>query len=720
MVQQALDEGRPYAMAWVGVRALPGWSGVRAIEQIASIDPDIQTVLCVADGDEAAAWDQITHRLGVNLRLLILGKPYQAAQVRQAALMLAHKWGLTRRSRLTPDDLEAVIEQRTRQLIETNRRLREQVRERLRSERALRESQQRYILAAAGARDGLWDWDLVRDAIFYSARWKAMLGYEDHEIADSPQEWFSRIHPDDVAKVRAQLEAHLTGSLPHFECEYRMRRRGGNHIWVLSRGLAVKDAAGRAYRIAGSQTDITDRKLHEQRLRYEACHDTLTGLSNRAILMDRLAQAIARAKRQPGYHFAVLFFDLDRFKLINDSLGHLIGDQLLLGVANRLRGCLRRIDSLCRVAGHDLARIGGDEFVVLLEGLRDPHDAVRVAQRLQQELAAPYDLSGHEVVITASIGIASSNTGYNQADEILRDADTALFRAKAQGRARHEMFDKDMHARAVARLRLESDLRRALDRGEFRLLYQPIVDLAAGRLQGFEALIRWEHSERGPVPPSVFIPIAEETGLIVPIGQWVLGEAIRCAKAWRTRYPAAPAFTISVNLSPIQISHPNLVQQIRGLLEGAGLDPQTLCLEITESAVIENDQQAISVLEQLRALRIRSLMDDFGTGYSSLSYLHRLPVDVVKIDQSFTHELTKRRETRAVVQAIVDLVHGLGKSVVAEGIETPEQIIHLQAIGCDYAQGYYLAQPLEEAQAESFLKNPRSLINAADYTAPAI
>src|SRR5213080_1807382 len=445
------------------------------------------------------------------------------------------------------------------------------------AQEALRESEERYALAARGANDGLWDWDIQTGRVYYSPRWKAMLGWGENEIGDNPEEWFNRIHDADRQRVQEEIAAHRNGSTPHFESEHRMLHKDGTFRWMLNRGLAVFDDSGKTLRMAGSQTDITERKVS----------DPLTGLPNRLLFIDRLGRLIKHAKRRKDILFAVLFLDLDGFKMINDSMGHLIGDQLLLGVANRLEKCLRSTDTVARLGeSFTVARLGGDEFTVLLDDLKDPNDAKRAAERLMKALTAPFVLGGKEVFTSVSIGIALSNPAYEQPEDILRDADTAMYRAKSLGKARYEVFDADMRAGVMARWQLETDLRRALERGEFQNFYQPIVALDSGEIAGFEALSRWQHPTRGLLGPNEFIPVAEETGLIRELGWWNLREACRQISEWRAGSLANRHLTISVNLSAKQFLQPNLVEDIRKLLNELALPPEALKLEITESTVM--------------------------------------------------------------------------------------------------------------------------------------
>ncbi len=438
-----------------------------------------------------------------------------------------------------------------------------------------------------------------------------------------------------------------------------------------------------------------ERQRAEEQLRHDALHDTLTGLPNRTLFMDRLGHALARMKRRPDYLYAVLFLDLDRFKVVNDSLGHLMGDELLISISRRLQACLR--------AGDTVARLGGDEFAVLLDDLTDSEQVLEVSERIQQALAQPVMLDGHEVRSSASIGIAMSVTGYDLPSDVLRDADLALYRAKSKGRACHEVYDQALHAHAVTLMQLETDLQRALERKELLLHYQPIVSLATGRVTAFEALARWRHPQRGLVSPGEFIPVAEDTGLIVPLGQWALREACRQVRAWRERFPSQAHLSVCVNLSAKQFAQPDLVEQITGILHDTGLEPSALGLEITESVMMEQADRATAMLTQLRARNIPLHLDDFGTGYSSLSYLHRFPIDLLKIDRSFVSRIGEGGQNSEIVQAIVSLAHNLKIGVIAEGVETAEQLALLRALECDFGQGYYFAQPMDSQAVEALL-----------------
>ena len=553
------------------------------------------------------------------------------------------------------------------------------------AQEALRESEERYALAARGANDGLWDWNLVTNAVYFSPRWKAMLGFREDEIEDRLEEWLGRIHDADRDRVKEEIAAHQKGLTPHFESEHRLLHKDGGFRWMLSRGLAVHDATGKALRMAGSQTDITERKVS----------DPLTGLPNRLLFIDRLGRLIKHSKRRKDHLFAVLFLDLDGFKMINDSLGHLMGDQLLVGVASRLEKCLRSSDTVARLGEtFTVARLGGDEFTILLDDIKEPMDANRAAERLMKSLAPPFVLAGKEVFTSISVGIALSNSAYEEPEDMLRDADTAMYRAKSLGKARYEVFDADMRASVMARLQLETDLRRALERNEFRNFYQPIVALESARIVGLEALMRWQHPTRGMIAPEEFIFVAEETGLIRELGWWSLREACRQMSKWRARSQACLDLTMSVNLSAKQLLQPHLVEEMQKLLRETALPPEALKLEITESAVMADPTAAAEMLQQIKSLGIRLAIDDFGTGYSSLSYLHRFPLDTLKIDRSFISGTGEGGDGMEIARTIMPMAKNLRLDVVAEGVETFEQVALLKKLQCKYAQGYYFSKPL--------------------------
>lgn len=691
------------------------------------------------------------------------------------------------------------------------------------------------ILSVGGEIFGFWDWNFQSNEIYYSAAWKTCIGYTENEIGNHPDEWFKRVHPDDVERLKAELSVHFAGLTPYFRNEHRILHKDGSYRWMLARGVAVRDSNGKAHAIGGSisdisekkaaeeenrrlaafprndpnpvlaadkngnliylnpaakkilkklgindpiqflpanhrfivdnclsslaserhiehhikdsifswsyhpipslgvihlyATDITERHWAQEQLEQAAWHDGLTGLPNRTLFIQRVEQALKAAKKRSNGLFALLFLDLDRFKVVNDSLGHSLGDQFLIAVARRIGGCLR--------SGDVVARLGGDEFTILLSSIDSIDEATAFAERVQQELVLPLNLNGHQVFTTASIGIAVAAYGekvaeagggttphsewgrpYHQPEDLLRDADIAMYRAKAEGKARYVVFTQTMQERAIALLRLENDLRRAISEGglagnlelnlklltsSFVLHYQPVVALDTGRIAGFEALVRWIHPQRGMISPAEFIPVAEETGLIIPLGSWVLYEACRQLKAWQEKFRGGKHLTMSVNLSGRQLSQTDLLYQIDEILQTTGIDPCYLKLEITESVLMDNAASSISVLEELRARNIGLCIDDFGTGYSSLSYLHRFPINTLKIDRSFVKEMGGDDENSEIVRAIVMLAHNLGMYVVAEGVETEKHLVQLWALQCEYGQGYFFSKPVPAADAEALV-----------------
>ena len=558
------------------------------------------------------------------------------------------------------------------------------------AEEALRISEERYALAAMGANDGLWDWNFITNKVYYSPRWKTMLGYEDKDLGDSPDEWLKRIHPDDAGRVRSDIESHLKELTPHFEGEYRIKHKDGNYHWMLGRGIAVRGKNGKPFRMAGSQTDITRGKVV----------DVLTGLPNRVLFMDRLSRSFDRARMRGTKAFAVIFLDLDSFKLVNDSLGHLIGDQMLVMIAGRLEATVRGCDTISRYGMHTIARLGGDEFTILLEDISGTLDAVRVAERIKAKLSEPFVINNQELFPTASIGIALYSPSYETPEEILRDADTAMYSAKSRGKGRYEIFDSNMRANAVARLQMESELRRGLEREEFVVYYQSIVDLLTEKIIGFEALVRWNHPSRGMIPPRDFIPVAEETGLVVNLGQWVLETACKQALIWQSRFPSKDPLSVHVNISAGHFLQSDLVPLCSKVLEETQLFLSGLTLEVTESAMMPDPEGAINVMHKLKTLGVKLAMDDFGTGYSSLSYLHRFPLDCLKIDGCFVARMLEDDE---IVRTIITMGKNLGLNVIAEGVETAEQAVKLRKLGCRHAQGFHFSVPLDASGATDLI-----------------
>lgn len=527
---------------------------------------------------------------------------------------------------------------------------------------------------------------------YLSPRVEMMLGYSPNDLIGDPARWLQLVHPDDRERVLVEVSRAVEDGEP-FGAEYRFIARDGRVVWVRDQAVVVRDAEGNPGFWQGVIFDVTERKRHEEELRkseerlaHQAFHDTLTGLPNRALFMDRLEQALVRAERRSN-KTAVLFLDLDNFKVVNDSLGHDIGDMLLVVVARRLRSCLRPEDTV--------ARLGGDEFTILLEDA-SLSGAIWVAGRISESLRNPFDLEGYEVFVTTSVGIAlGGDPGGECANpaDLLRDADLAMYRAKENGKAGHEVFDPEMNDRALERLKLESDLRRALELGQFEVHYQPKVLIKSGVIVGMEALVRWRRPERGLVFPAEFVPVAEETGLIVALGRWVLREACRQTREWQEAYD--PALVICVNLSAKQFRYPALARDVERILHETGLDPLTLYLELTESVVMEDAPGTADTLRQLKDLGIKLVIDDFGAGYSSLTYLKHLPVDFLKIDRSFVAGLEEEGSVDGeIIAAIIQLAHALGLRVVAEGVENAGQLYRLQELGCDLAQGYYFSRPL--------------------------
>jgi len=554
----------------------------------------------------------------------------------------------------------------------------------------LHESEERYVLAMRGANDGLWDWNLTTNQVYWSPRWKAMLGEDEGAIGNSPDEWFDRVHPDDLAAVKGALSAHLVDANDHFESEHRMLHRTGVFRWVRCRGAAVRDSNGRATRLAGSLTDVTETKLS----------DALTGLPNRLLFVDLLERAITRQSRRPQSMFALLTLGFNRFNLVNDSLGPITADRLLAAVARRLHASLRRADWISRGEPTvTLARLGGAEFNVLLDDINDVSDALRVGDRLRGALQEPFEIDGRQVFISAAVGIAISTTGYSQPDDVLRDATIALNRARADGTSRCEVFDPDMRQRAASRLQVETDLRQAIESRAFHVHYQPIVSLRTGRISAFEALVRWPHPVRGLVNPGDFIPLAEDSGLIGQITRVILTKSCEQMVRWQRQFGDHAPAVVCVNVSSKSFADPALVSDVSAILERTGLSPSNLKLEITESAFINDLATARTILDRAQAMGIELSLDDFGTGYSSLSHLHGLQIDTVKIDRSFVGRMGIERHGSEMVRAIVALAHTLGMDVVAEGVETPAQAAQLIALGCEYAQGFHYSKAVDGVAA---------------------
>ncbi len=679
-VKASVVQGRPFALVFLDMDMPPGPDGLWTAEHIRELDPHVNIVIVTAHSQVKPS--VIAARVPPRDKLLYVQKPLMPHVISHFASSLAAKWKAELELLASNKRLENLVENRTR---------------------ALRDSEERYALAAKGANDGLWDWDLVSGTVFFSERWLGMLGLPRDQSIHSPELWFSRTHPEDLAPLRLAIDEHLEGNTPHFEHEHRLKAEDGSYRWVLCRGLAIRDENGVAYRFAGSTTDITQRKRVEEKLVHEAHHDKLTGLPNRVLFMKRLSQAIELSREQLNFNFAVVILDLDRFKVVNDSLGYPVGDELLKAVAKRLNRGLRWADTVSRFAlEHAVARFGGDEFTILLEGVHGGDDAVRVAKRILSEFEQPFILEGNEIFTSASIGIALNAGQIDKPEQILRNADIAMYRAKAEGKNCYAIFDTATDDPAFKRLDLETQLRHAVENRQFVLFYQPIVSLAKGRIVGFEALIRWQHTSGRLVSPGEFIPTAEETGLILPIGRWVLNEACAQMKVWEKIQPNPPLY-VTVNVSSRQFTMGDVAKDIRTALEKNGLAPSRLKIEITESLLIDRIDSAQEAIAAITAMGVELCLDDFGTGYSSMNYLRRFPIEMLKIDRSFVSNMQKAAQNQEIVKHIVKLGRDLNLKVTAEGVEDMEQLVILRGYNCDNAQGFFFARPMDSKDAQDMM-----------------
>jgi PAS domain S-box-containing protein len=580
--------------------------------------------------------------------------------------------------------------------------------------RQLAEREHLFQLITENAADMIAVLDRNGQRLYNSPAYQRILGYGPEELAATSS--VDQIHPDDRARVlEASAKARNTGRGERLE--YRIRHKDGSWRFLESTASAIRSPEGETDGLVIVNRDITERKRAEEKLAHQSFHDGLTDLPNRALFLDRSQRAITLSRRHSDFKFAVLFIDIDEFKVFNDSLGHAAGDSLLIQIAQRLTASLRGVDTISRprvgedaepfVGESTLARPGGDEFTVLLEELHDPSDAIRVAERIQHRLAVPFDFNGQEIVLSVSIGIAFSSNGAVDAQDVLRDAEIAMYRAKSTGKARCEVFDHAMHAGAIKRLQLETDLRKALELNQFRVYYQPIVSLRNDQIVGFETLSRWQRPE-GLVMPGEFIAVADETGIILPINRQLLYDACRQLRSWQALFPSDPPLTVNVNITPKQFAQPDLASQIGKTLQETGLDPCCLNLEITEMIAMADADRSAMVLSELKALGVRLDIDDFGTGYSSLSRLQRFPVDTLKIDRSFISRMDTDVETREIVRIIVMLAHGLRLKVVAEGVETQAQADMLKDLGCELAQGYLYSRPVPSDAIDQLLSNNRA------------
>lgn len=689
MVIKAVEESRPYAVAFVDMRMPPGWDGVETIDHIWQIDEMIQVVICTAYSDYS--WSQILDRLGNSDRLLILKKPFDNIEVCQLASALSQKHRLTLEVQRQMDTLNLAIEDRTAALTQSECNV-----------RAILESAAECIISANHAGE-IIEFNPSAEKVFGYSR-NEVLGRGFAELIIPPSlrskhalgfARFVERGGSTILGKRLELTAmRRDGSEFPIEITVTMMRRDGNPFFT------------------GILHDISDRREMEERLRYEATHDSLTNLPNRALFMNFLEQAVAHAQRRTDYGFAVLFLDLDRFKNINDSLGHLIGDQLLIETAGRLQTCIRPNDTV--------ARFGGDEFAVLLDDLIDPKEAVRIAERINSSLAKPFNLDGHHLHTGASIGIALGAKNYDQPDDVLRDADIGMYQAKARGKGRYVLFSSEMHDKAKQLLDTENELRDAINNRELVNFYQPIVSLETGQQVALESLVRWQHPDRGLIPPAQFLPTAEELGMMVRLDWYVLRSSLRHLAQWKGCHNGDRLF-VSVNLSPRHLLEKGIARTVEVMIAEHNLSAEDLAIEVTEQAILDKSSTVSNVMNDLRSLGVRLWLDDFGTGYSSLSYLHRFPFDTLKIDRSFLPTETNN-DNWHIIAAVIQLAHDLGMTVVAEGVETQEQADRLQSLNCDFGQGYLFSRPLPCQEAALFLDGEEMSqlgICAADTESPS-
>jgi diguanylate cyclase (GGDEF)-like protein len=544
-----------------------------------------------------------------------------------------------------------------------------------------------------GHGDGLWDWNLVSDRIHFSPGWRSLVGCDEHQVGNTPDAWFQRIHPEDLAAVKRVLEGAMTAGPDEFELRHRMLHQDGSYRWVSCRGVVQWDGEGEAVRISGCHADVTA----------QAASDPQTGLPNRLLMLERLSRSIERAARYPGFHFAVLGIELARPDSPEESLAG--ADPLLSAVARRLETCLRAREEHPTLRNNDLvARLEGNQFVILLDGLKELGHAAVAADRILATVLAPYRIGAREIRVSASVGIALSATVYERAEDALRDTDTALHRASLLGGNRCEVFDTAVLRSVQTELRLESDFGGAIERGEFLVFYQPIVSLSSNQILGFEALARWRHPVLGLIPPVEFVPIAEKVGFIAPLGNWVLREACRQLQVWQQELPTPRNLWVSVNLSSAQLSDPGLVDDIAEALRDAALEPRCLVLELTESLAMQNPTGVQTLLMQLRARGIRISVDDFGTGHSALAHLRQLPLDLLKIDGSFIRGIEANKDMKSILAAVTAMTRELGLQLVAEGIEKQEQLELLRSLGCDAGQGYLFSKPVDSETAAALFK----------------
>ena len=665
----ALDKGASFDLALVDQR-MPGMLGIDFLSRVRKTHPRMMRLLLTAYTETEDLIAAIN--CGEVYRYIV--KPWSPNSLHVEINQALKQYELEHQR----DQLLEELARANNALRSTNVTLDEQVRSRTRKLAdtidTLHAVYERFALAIRGANDGLWDWDIVSNTIDFSSRWKSMLGYEIDEVGNDPSDWLDRIHPDDRELFDAKLKAHSKGTDAQLLVEHRMLHKDGEYRWVLCRGVALRDREGQPLRLAGSQTDLTEHGVL----------DRLTGLPTRSVFLDRLAITIERARRRTDRFFAVLSVDVDRFKVINKLHGRPIGDLVLKEIAKRIKRTFRLADTV----GH----FGADHFAVLLDEIADVSDSLRAVERMRATVECPVDVDGCPISIDLSVGIAVSTSGYERASDMLADAETARRQAQGKGGRCSMIFDEEVNTRSVAQLQLDQELREALVRDEFRVFFQPVVSLATERVVGMEALIRWQHPTRGLVPPMDFIPLAEKTGFISEIDNWVMFEA--CRRTKELQESTGIPLTVSVNVSGRVLHQHVLIDKVEGALRQSGLEASRLTLEITETALIEDVGASQLLLSEIKRLGIRLALDDFGTGYSSLGYLNRFPVDIIKVDRSFVSNMENERHTVKIVQSIVTLANSLGKDVTAEGVETQEHLVLLRDMGCQLAQGFYFSKPI--------------------------
>lgn len=662
-------------------RLMPGMNGEQLLSEIHSKYPKTRKILLTGKAGFQELIEAVNH---ANLYRFI-SKPWDETDL-----------GLTVREAIRSyfQDRQALEQNQALQI--ANAALQREICDRQQAQQLLQESEERLESILNSLEEVVWSTQLNPLKLLYlNPAAEKIYGRPISEFFNNLNLWLEVVHPEDrdrIAKIPQQLLEQ--GQL---NVEYRILRPDGEVRWLSSRRHVTYDADGTPIRTDGIVYDITEQKIAQEQLIYEALHDALTGLSNRSLFMERVENALQRSKRDPLSLFAVVFIDLDRFKTINDSLGHQIGDQLIISTARRIERVVRVTDTI--------ARLGGDEFVILVDPIDDINDAIRIAERISYKLQLPLTLEGRKVFTSASIGIALSSPNYNCGADLLRDADIAMYQAKAKGKSCYEIFDKEMYAQALTQLQLENDLRQALEREEFLVYYQPIVSAKTAKVVGFEALIRWHHPERGLVCPAEFIPVAEETGLIVPIGEWILASACYQIKSWQEQFSLKVFPKVSVNLSVKQFRDVEFLAKIDQILLKTGVEGRSLQLELTESMLMENVDSLLEILSQLRLRGIQLSIDDFGTGYSSLSYLHRFPVNYLKIDRSFIKGLGNNIESLKITESIIELANNLNIAAIAEGVETKEQLAWLRNLDCEYVQGYLFSSPIPvQAATKLFYK----------------